>query len=169
MRGALDSFAAISSDDIQAMAANLTYTSGLIDDLVNIGLNYLVRVGDVSTFPASANNTFTIRITPTRDTSLTAAPTYVGQIPDPLLLYTSSDASVLLQPEPTFAIGSLLTARVGDADLNQDTTVAEEGSEFTADFTNLKVNGKLRISFDWTAKQEDGAFPRPAYGFYYSD
>jgi hypothetical protein len=126
MRGALDSFAAISAPDIQAMGANLTYTSALIDDLVNIGLNYLVRVGDVSTFPASANNTFTIRVTPTRDTSGTGVPAYVGQTPDPLLLYASSDASVLLQPETTFAIGSLLTARVGDADLNQDPAVAEE-------------------------------------------
>jgi hypothetical protein len=126
MRGALDSFAAIPAADIQAMGANLTYTSSLIDDLVNIGLNYLVRVGDVSSFPASANNTFTIRVTPTRDTSGTGVPAYVGQTPDPLLLYASSDASVLLQPETTFAIGSLLTARVGDADLNQDPAVAEE-------------------------------------------
>lgn len=126
MRGALDSFAAVSAADIQAMGANLTYTSDLIDDLVNIGLNYLVRVGDVSSFPASANNTFTIRVTPTRDMSGTGVPAYVGQTPDPLLLYTSSDASVLLQPETTFAIGSLLTARVGDADLNQNPAVAEE-------------------------------------------
>lgn len=273
MRGAVDSFAAVSATDIQAMGANLTYTSDLIDDLVNIGLNYLVRVGDVSTFPAS---TFTIRVTPTRDTSATGVPTYVGETPDPLLLYTSSDASVLLQPETTFAIGSLLTARVGDADLNLDPTVAEEvtvsissssglnetltlveqgvnrgvfaailpesysnvtagtvvtmayfdasadaektssttaeepsvpvlsdvsitdlkvptsvfdgafskvsvtiandklaaepasglvrltgsdGSNFTADFANLKVNGKLRLSFDWTAKLADPAVP----------
>jgi len=126
MRGALDSFAAVSAADIQAMGANLTYTSTLIDDLVNIGLNYLVRVGNVSTFPVSANNTFTIRVTPTRDTSGTGVPAYVGQTPNPLLLYASSDASVLLQPETTFAIGSLLTARVGDADLNQDPAVAEE-------------------------------------------
>jgi hypothetical protein len=273
MRGALDSFAAVSAADVQAMGANLSYTSALIDDLVNIGLNYLVRVGDVSTFPAS---TFTIRVTPTRDTSGTGVPAYVGQTPDPLLLYTSSDASVLLQPETTFAIGSLLTARVGDADLNKDPTVAEEvtvsitsssglsdtltlveqganrgvfaatlpesysnvtagtvvtmtyldesaavqktssttaegqpapilsnvsitdlkvptsvfdgafskvsvtvandkpaaepasgsvlltgsdGSEFTANFTNLKVNGKLRLSFNWTAKLADPTVP----------
>lgn len=126
MRGALDSFAAVSAADIQAMGANLTYTSDLIDDLVNIGLNYLVRVGDISSFPASANNTFTIRVTPTADSSGIPAPTYVGYQPDPLLLYASSDASVLLQPETTFVIGSLLTARVGDADLNVDPAVAEE-------------------------------------------
>ncbi|RRQ21587.1 choice-of-anchor F family protein [Thiohalobacter thiocyanaticus] len=126
MRGAEDSFAAISADEIQAMGANLSYTSDLIDDLVNIGLNYVVRVGDVSTFPASANNSFTIRVTPTPDTSGSGVPAYVGQTPDPLLLYTDSNASVLLQPEPTFEIGSLLTARVGDADLNQDPMVTEE-------------------------------------------
>ncbi len=126
MRGDLESFAAIPATDIQAMGANLSYTSNVIDDLVNIGLNYVIRLGDVGTFPASANNTFTIRVTPTPDSSGTAAPTFVGIAPDPLLLFTSYDASVLLQPENRFAIGSLLTARVGDADLNQSPTIAEE-------------------------------------------
>lgn len=126
MRGAADNFAAITASEIEAMGANLSYTSDLIDDLVNVGLNYVVKIGDVSSFPASANNTFTIRVTPTADDSGIPAPAYVGYQPDPLLLYTSSDASVLLQPEITFTIGSLLTARVGDADLNQDPAVAEE-------------------------------------------
>lgn len=126
MRGAADGFAAISASEIQAMGANLSYTSDLIDDLVNVGLNYVVRLGDVSTFPTSANNTFTIRVTPTADDSGIPAPLYVGYQPNPLLLYTDSNASVLLQPETSFEAGSLLTARVGDADLNQDPAVAEE-------------------------------------------
>ncbi|WP_292980346.1 choice-of-anchor F family protein [Nitrosomonas sp.] len=126
MRGDLDKFAAIPDAVIQAMGANLSYTSGVIDDLVNVGLNYVIRLGDVSTFPATANNTFTIRVTPTPDSSRTAAPTFVGNTPDPLLLFTSSDASVLLQPENKFAIGSLLTARLGDADLNVNPDIAEE-------------------------------------------
>lgn len=126
MRGAADGFAAVSATEIQAMGANLSYTSDLIDDLVNVGLNYVVRLGDVSTFPASANNTFTIRVTPTADDSGIPAPLYVGYQPNPLLLYTDSNASVLLQPETSFEAGSLLTARVGDADLNQDPAVAEE-------------------------------------------
>ncbi|WP_305908276.1 choice-of-anchor F family protein [Methylomarinum sp. Ch1-1] len=123
MRGALDDFAAVSDEDIQEMGANLSYTADLIDDLVNIGLNYVVRVGDVTTFP---NSTFTIRVTPTADASGTGQPSYVGVTPVPWLLFTNSDASVELQPEPTFSIGSLLTARVGDADLNLNPDEAEE-------------------------------------------
>jgi hypothetical protein len=126
MRGALDGFAAIAAADIQAMGADLSYTSGVIDDLVNIGLNYIVRVGDVTTFPAQAGNTFTIRVTPTPDASGTGEPAFVGVDPAPLLLYASSDATVLLQPEDTFLIGSLLTARLGDADLNLDPEAIDE-------------------------------------------
>lgn len=125
MRGALGSFAAIGHDEIQAMGANLLYTSGVIDDLVNVGLNYVVRIGDVATFPATAGNTFTIRMTPTADTSGTPEPSFVGELPTPPLLYTSSNGTVQLDPRPTFAIGSLLTARVGDKDLNMDPLVAE--------------------------------------------
>ena len=125
MRGSLDSFAGVGAADIQAMGANLLYTSAVIDDLVNVGLNYVVRIGDVSSFPVTSNNTFTIRVTPTVDSSGTPAPAFVGVPPDPLLLYTSSDAAVQLDPQPTFTIGSVLTARVGDSDLNVDPATAE--------------------------------------------
>lgn len=125
MRGARESFAAIAAAEIQAMGANLSYTSDVIDDLVNVGLNYVVRIGDVATFPSTANNTFTIRVTPTADTSGSPAPMFVGVQPNPLLVYTSSVGTVRLDPQPTFAIGGVLTARVGDKDLNTDPLVAE--------------------------------------------
>jgi hypothetical protein len=115
-------FGQISDADIIAMGENLAFTSGEIDDLVNVGLSYLVTVGDVSTFPGT---TFTIRITPTKDTSNAPAPGYVGVEPSPSLIFSSSDAVVLLDPNPEFVVGSLLTARVGDADLNTDPLVAE--------------------------------------------
>ena len=122
MGGSQDNFAVISSTEIQAMGENLAYTMDVIDDLVNVGLSYIVTVGDVSTF---GGTTFTIRVIPTKDTSGTANPPYVGATPDPVLVFTNSDASVLLDPNPEFVVGSLLTARVGDADLNTDPTVAE--------------------------------------------
>lgn len=121
-------FSAVPSAEIQTMGTNLSYTSAVIDDLVNIGLNFVVRVGDVDNFPTTnvaGGKSFTIRITPTPDTSTAPPPSFVGMTPDPLLLFTSSDASVLLQPEETFMIGTPLTARVGDADLNLDPAVAE--------------------------------------------
>jgi hypothetical protein len=125
MRGASGSFAAIPAAEIQTMGANLSYTSDLIDDLVNVGLNYVVRIGDVSTFPPTANNTFTVRVTPTADASATLPPTFVGVPPNPLLLYPNSDGAAQLDPRPTFTVGSLLTARVGDRDLNANSELAE--------------------------------------------
>jgi hypothetical protein len=143
MRGALGSFAEISAVEIQAMGTNLLYTSDVIDDLVNVGLNYVVRIGDVSTFPGTGNKTFTIRVTPTADNSGVAAPLFVGAQPNPLLLYPRSDAAVQLDPRPTFATGSLLTARVGDNDLNIDKLKADTATVNIATSAGLK--GSLQL------------------------
>jgi hypothetical protein len=140
MRGAQGAFAEIPATEIQAMGANLAYTSDVIDDLVNVGLNYVVRIGDVSTFPGSTAKTFTIRVTPTADTSGTPPPVFVGAQPNPLLLYPSSDGSVELAPQPTFTVGSLLTARVGDKDLNTNPAVAETVAVQISTSTGLKSN-----------------------------
>lgn len=137
MRGALGGFAEIPATEIQAMGANLAYTSDVIDDLVNVGLNYVVRIGDVSTFPGANGKTFTIRVTPTADTSGTPPPVFVGALPSPLLLYPSSDATVQLAPQPTFTVGSLLTARVGDKDLNTNPAVEETVAVQIATSTGL--------------------------------
>jgi hypothetical protein len=126
MGGALDSdgpFSEIPAAEVELMGANLAFTMDKIDDLVNIGLKYIVTVGNVSNFPTG--DQFTIRITPTADRSGTGAPSYVGVEPNPLLLFSSSDAKILLEPKDTFVIDSLLTARVGDADLNVDPLVAD--------------------------------------------
>ena len=128
MGGSQDNFAEVTAAEIGAMGENLAYTMDVIDDLVNVGLSYIVTVGDVSTFgddTIANNGTFTIRVIPTKDTSGAPNPPYVGATPDPELVFTSSDAAVLLDPNPEFVVGSLLTARVGDADLNTDPAVAE--------------------------------------------
>ena len=115
-------FAEISDSEIEALSEDLSATMGEIDDLVNVGINYIVSIGDVTTFPGT---TFTIRITPTPDSSGTPPPTFVGADPFPPLLFSSSDGVVLLQPDPTFEVGDVLTARVGDADLNLDPMVVD--------------------------------------------
>jgi hypothetical protein len=143
MRGASGSFAAIPAAEIQTMGANLSYTSDVIDDLVNVGLNYVVRIGDVSTFPGTGNKTFTVRVTPTADASGTPAPTFVGVPPVPLLLYSSSVGAVQLDSQPTFAVGSLLTARVGDMDLNVNPKIVETVD--VAISTSNGLNGTLTL------------------------
>ncbi|MEN8166141.1 MAG: choice-of-anchor F family protein [Pseudomonadota bacterium] len=82
-------FGEIPAEDITAMGENLAFTSGVIDDLVNVGLSYIVTVGDVSSFPGT---TFTLRVTPTQDTSGTPAPGYV----DVTVSFLSDTCFVLL-------------------------------------------------------------------------
>ena len=150
MGGSQDSdgaFSEIPDAEILEMSKNLAYTMGAIDDLVNVGLNYIITIGDVSTFPG---NTFTIHITPTADTSGTGVPTYVGVDPDPLLRFTDQDASVQIDPNPTFTIGDLLTARVGDGDLNTDPNVAE-----TVDVT-VEASGSTTIAPETLTLIEQG-------------
>lgn len=120
-------FQEITAAEVTAMGENLAFTMGEIDDLVNVGLDYLITIGNVSTFNSS---TITIRVIPHKDTSGAGAPPYVGEdghplIPVPELTFSSSDADVLLDPNPTFVVGGLLTARVGDADLNADPAALE--------------------------------------------
>ena len=123
MTGAADGFTEVTPQTIIDWGANLTYTMGVIDDLVNVGLNYIVTVGDVTTYP---EDNFTLRVTPVRDSSETGAPAFADVEPDPILIFTDSAGVVEISPGPEFEIGSLLTARVADKGLNVDELVADE-------------------------------------------
>ena len=136
MKGAADDFELVSPVTITDIWSNdPLYSMGVIDDLVNVGLNYVVTVGDVSGFPGSK---FTIRITPKTETVPTAAPTYVGVVPNPSLSYTSSDATIELTPSQ-FAPGATLTVRVADADLN--TTAGIDTTTVDVSTTDGSVSG----------------------------
>ena len=124
MTGVAAGFVGIHPDTItNDWSNNPLYFMGPIDDLVNVGLNYVVTVGDVSGF-----SNFTIRITPIIADAPLVQPTYVGVVPDPPLVYASSDAIIQLDPSPAFIPGSLLTARVADADLNNITDLNDDNA-----------------------------------------
>lgn len=129
MTGAAGDFTPVEAQTVTNWGRNLAYTMGEIDDLVNVGLSYIVTVGDVTTYPV---NNFTLRVTPKKDTSGAGAPAFKDKEPDPLLVFTDSAAAVEISPSPVFEIGSLLTARVGDADLNTDELIAEEVEVFVS-------------------------------------
>ena len=59
--GAAGQFAAVPDEIIEGWEADPDelYSVGVIDDLVNVGLNYIVTIGDTTSF-----DKFTIRITP---------------------------------------------------------------------------------------------------------
>lgn len=125
MTGAPD-FLAVADSEITSLTENLLYSMAPIDDLVNIGLNYVVTVGEVSDFP---NARFTIRITPSKDSSGQDKPDYVGEFPEPSLVFVNSDAFVSISPEPTFATGTSLIARVADAGLTATVDVVISTSD----------------------------------------
>ncbi|MGD8589453.1 MAG: hypothetical protein PVG22_11565 [Chromatiales bacterium] len=77
MEGQDGSFAAIDDATNLAWADDLRYSMDVIDDLVNVGLNYIVTIGDVTTFPKRFGNNFTIRITPVQEDPQTPPPAYV--------------------------------------------------------------------------------------------
>jgi hypothetical protein len=141
MGGADTNFAEITAAEIETMGANLAFTMDVIDDLVNVGLNYIVTVGDVAKFPV----TFTIRVIPTADTSGADAPPYVGHTPEPELVFTNSDAAVLLYPAGTFPVGAILTARVGDADLNTDSSTIQTVEVAIEADTDPVLSGRLTL------------------------
>jgi hypothetical protein len=160
MKGAADNFATIPDNDIINHGENLSYTMGVIDDLVNIGLNYVVSVGDVSGFPGYNADpllntaSFTIRITPKVQDPQTAAPDFVAAgIPVPSLEFKASNGIVVIDPSPTFNAGDLLTVRVGDADLNADANAIDEvnvtisSSNGLTDFLTLIEQGENRGVF----------------------
>jgi hypothetical protein len=161
MGGAATDFTPIPEQQILNWGANLEYTSGVIDDLVNVGLNYVVTVGDVST----TSSQFTIRITPQVDSSGTPMPGYTQVAPFPALIFSSQDASVTITPTDTFEAGAVLTARLGDTDLNllPDTaeTVEVQISSTTglSDTLVLEEQGENRGVFAGILPSEYSAVP----------
>ena len=61
-----------------------------------------------------------------KTTSGTEAPAFVGEAVTPSLVFGSSDGVVSISPAPTFPVGAVVTARVGDADLNSNPLEIEE-------------------------------------------
>jgi hypothetical protein len=58
-------FATVSEAELNGWAANPLYTVDLIEDVLNLGLNYIVKVGDdLDNNPGTTSSTVTIRIIP---------------------------------------------------------------------------------------------------------
>jgi len=98
-------------------AVNPLYNMGLIEDVLNLGVNYIVEVGDNSLI----GDTFTIEITPHADTNITA-PIHMSVAPS--LPAIPSVGTIAMVPDP-FAPGDTLTIAVADADLNEEDNVSE--------------------------------------------
>jgi hypothetical protein len=103
---------------ISAYLADPAYSIGQIEDLLNLGLNFIVSVGDVNDAAiVAANDTFTIRITPIA-AATNDEPGYVTNQPS----FSDVDGVVLIGPNPV-DVGVSLALRVNDAITGAPATV----------------------------------------------
>jgi len=116
---------------LAAWAMNRLYSVGKIEDVLNLGLNYIINVGDVKTFAdynvtGDETATFTIRITPKlADQSDPANTDIPGWITFPPVFGASGSlGTVTINPDP-FTPGSPLTILVSDSDMNEDNASIE--------------------------------------------
>ncbi len=128
MLGDVDDFAPPTDEQYLAWVADPLYFIDVVEDVLNLGLNYVVTVGSVDdTWPTwdagSSQATFTIRVTPTKNTGI-GEPGYVANAPTELQ-FTNSLGVATIVPNPQFYAGDDLALMVGDADLNADPGLAE--------------------------------------------
>ena len=123
--GNADGFIPVPADQLQIWIADPLYAVGTIEDVLNLGLTYIVEIGDVAVMP---NAQFTIRMTPIASADQ-AVPGYVDGLepvlPVDVLPGETYTGTVEVAPTPEVALSAPLEIRVTDADLNQDPLVAE--------------------------------------------
>lgn len=125
MKGDATGFQAATAAELLTWASNPTYALSEIEDVLNLGLNYIVEIGDVSTFPVTTPaSTVTVRITP-RVAENQDAPGYVSTTAPSLSTYIGRAGSVEISPAPRFTAGTELSIVVVDSDLNLDPSVVD--------------------------------------------
>ena len=90
--------------DTSADDGTSLYSDGEIEDLLNLGLSYIVEVGDVDTFPGSE---FTLRMTPIAavDPADIAEPGWVSSAPIPLEDYIPAPVDPVAPPVSSSSSG----------------------------------------------------------------
>ena len=83
-KGQADGFAPVSQTEFNTWASDSRYSIDVIEDVLNLGINYIVHVGDING-GAPNTGTFTIRIIPVVSTDQTV-PAWVGTTPAPLVV-----------------------------------------------------------------------------------
>ena len=115
MRGDPDGWTTVAPAQVDEWLSSSAYSVGVIEDLLNLGLNYIVSVGDLTnalTYDAGADTaSFTVRIKPVVASSQTD-PAYVSNPPE----FRNSDGEIVIGPQPVEATEPL-RIRVTDGDI----------------------------------------------------
>ncbi|WP_373016948.1 choice-of-anchor F family protein [Thiomicrorhabdus sp.] len=108
LKGAADNYAPVSMDVLATWAANSQYYVGGIEDTVNLGLSYIVDLGDLTLTPDAT--TFTLRLIPIEATEQTV-PGYmetVNEAPTTLDQYVASSSSGFSAYDNTSLLATIL-------------------------------------------------------------
>ena len=119
MYGAADAFAEVPAEKIAEWELDPWYSVGEIDDLVNVGLNYIVTIGDTASF-----DSFTIRVTPSVDTSGAGVPEWVLPV-DPVDPPVDPVDPPVEPPAPANAFLPLTPVRVLDTRTSSATQLGD--------------------------------------------
>lgn len=143
-KGKADNWA-IPTDEERLRWSNYPYSEEAIEDVLNLGLNYIINIGN----NGAIGSKFTLRITPhIAPTASQTPPTYVNA-PIPSISDDIADGTVSISPAPTFIIGKTLKVLVKDSALNLDpafndvttlTVVADTGDSETITLTETNIN-----------------------------
>ncbi len=125
-KGYADNWAEPTQKELITWTVDPWFEPGIIEDTLNLGLNYIVNVGNNDLIGGK----FTIRITP-RVAADQTPPSYISKEDnttyiEPPTSYVASAGVVTISPLPTFTPGTDLYVGVGDDNLNVDPTQAEE-------------------------------------------
>ncbi len=147
-KGNKDNWVEPSETEFLQWMTNAAYSIGGVEDVLNLGINYIINVGD----NAQIGSTFILRVTPHIGANDQTPPSYMDDIPEPPVI---SDGTVAISPAPTFIIGTRLTLSVKDEDQNLDpaapdtTTVivtTDTGDTETVTLTEDDVNSSVFIA-----------------------
>jgi len=183
LKGQADNWAPVTPKELLSWMTDPLYSQGKIEDTVNLGLDYVVEVGQNSTIGSK----FTIRITP-RVAENQTAPSYIdgeGNYIMPPTDYNGTEALLVIAPTPTFMPGEQnLSVGVADTTKNQDQNGIEEfdivittasGDEENLTLTETDVNssifiGTIETDMNTVVKQDgtvsvvDGTVVTATYG-----
>ena len=120
-KGNDNGFTIVDNTTLFQWAMDPLYAVDVVEDTLNLGINFIVEVGDVANFTDSK---FTIRYTPILDVNTTQVePGWITNAP--FLSYNGSMGVISINPSPSFVPGTPVTVRVADADLNLDATLID--------------------------------------------
>ena len=117
-----NSFAVVDNTTLYQWAMDPLYAVDVVEDTLNLGINFIIEVGNVSTF---TDNKFTIRYTPILDDGADTQTTPGWITNAPFLSYNGSMGVISINPNPSFVPGTAVTVRVADGDLNLDATLID--------------------------------------------